>query len=449
MMLLVSALNWFKELSIKQTLPPSPTVRNPLSNPTNSHYLACMKKHFLLFITAALAVTIVNAQKKVKNSDYFPPANNWEHKTPAQVGLDDNAIQQAVSFAMSHETKASRDGELFQYNSYKNEPFNEAVGPLTERGGPTGLIIYKGYIVAEWGQPSRIDITNSVSKSFLSTIIGVAVDRGLIRSTSDTVAKYVPPVEVYNLDINRTGYEADQSDMIYPFASAHNSRLTWDVMLRQTSDWEGTLWGKPDWADRPQGDIDEYKKRQRNEPGSVWKYNDVRVNALALAATCVWRKPLPQALKEYIMDPIGASTTWRWYGYRNSWIVLDGVPVQSVSGGGHWGGGMYINAYDMARFGLLTLHHGNWNGKQLLSEQYVKQALTPTTANTGYGYMNWFLNTDKKLLPSAPANIWVHIGNGNNIIYCDPDHDLVIVARWIDSKAMDGMVKGVLDGLKK
>jgi len=74
----------------------------------------------------------------------------------------------------------------------------------------------------------------------------------------------------------------------------------------------------------------------------------VRVNVLALAALNLWRRPLPQVLKETIMDPIGASSTWRWFGYENSWIVLDGSPVQSVSGGGHWGGGMFINAYDMA-----------------------------------------------------------------------------------------------------
>jgi len=220
-------------------------------------------------------------------------------------------------------------------------------------------------------------------------------------------------------------------------------------MLRQTSDWEGTLWGKPDWADRPEGDIEKFKLRKRNEPGTVWKYNDVRVNALALAATCVWRKPLPVVLKETIMDPIGASNTWRWFGYNNSWIVLDGQIIQSVSGGGHWGGGIFINAYDMGRFGLLTMHHGNWNGKQLISEQWVKQALTPTTANTGYGYMNWFLNTGKKLLPSAAENVWVHIGNGTNMIYVDPDNSLVVVARWIDSKAMDGFIKEVLAALPK
>ena len=129
-----------------------------------------------------------------------------------------------------------------------------------------------------------------------------------------------------------------------------------------------------------------------------------------------WIKPLPQVLKEDIMDPIGASNTWRWYGYKNSWIVLDGQIVQSVSGGGHWGGGMFINAYDMARFGLLTLRKGNWNGKQLISNQWIEQSLTPTKAQPTYGYMNFFLNTDKKYLPSAPASAFVHVGNGTNII---------------------------------
>jgi CubicO group peptidase (beta-lactamase class C family) len=181
----------------------------------------------------------------------------------------------------------------------------------------------------------------------------------------------------------------------------------------------------------------------------VYEYNDVRVNALALAATSVWRKPLPQVLKENIMDVIGASNTWRWTGYRNSWIVLDGQPVQSVSGGGHWGGGMFINAFDMARFGLLTLNKGNWQGRQLISEQWIKQATTPTPCKTDYGYMNYFLNTDKKAMPSAPLSSFHHVGNGTNMVYVDPEHELVMVVRWIDNKALDGIVKRVLDAFGK
>ena len=127
--------------------------------------------------------------------------------------------------------------------------------------------------------------------------------------------------------------------------------------------------------------------------------------------------------------------------------MLDGQAVQSVSGGGHWGGGMFINAYDMARFGLLTLHKGNWNGKQLISQQWVQQALTPTPVRMDYGYMNWFLNTGKKLLPSAPESAFMHVGNGANFIYTDPEHDLVMVVRWIDGKAMDAVVKKLLEAL--
>jgi CubicO group peptidase (beta-lactamase class C family) len=220
-------------------------------------------------------------------------------------------------------------------------------------------------------------------------------------------------------------------------------------MLRQTSDWEGTLWGKPDWADRPDANATKWLNRKRNVPGAVYEYNDVRVNALALAATSVWRKPLPQVLKEHVMDPIGASNTWRWTGYRNAWIVLDGQVVQSVSGGGHWGGGMFINAYDMARYGLLTLNKGNWNGRQLISEQWINQSRTPTAAQPTYGYMNFFLNTDKKYLPSAPASAFVHVGNGTNIIYVDTDNDIVMVVRWIENNAIDGMVKALLDAFKK
>jgi CubicO group peptidase (beta-lactamase class C family) len=394
-----------------------------------------MRSLLLSVLSLVLFVTVPFAQPK--KTDYFPPAGSWTHKTPAQLGLTDSGIRSAVNYALIHEAKSSHNGAIAQFQSFGKEPNSSPVGPLTNRSGPAGLIIYKGYIVASWGDPDRVDIVNSVSKSFLSATVGLAVDRGFIKSSQDSVYKYVPFVEVYNKN-------ADTSTLLYPFASLHNRQLTWEVMLRQTSDWEGTLWGKADWQDRPQGDIEAYRNRKRNAPGTVWKYNDVRVNALALAATNVWRRPLPQVLKEYIMDPIGASSTWRWYGYTNSWIILDGQQVQSVSGGGHWGGGMFINAYDMGRFGLLTLHRGNWQGKQLISEQWIKQSLTPTVANTGYGYMNWFLNTNKKLLPSAPEDTWVHIGNGNNIMYCDPDHNLVVVARWIDNNAMDGLIKAVL-----
>ena len=69
------------------------------------------------------------------------------------------------------------------------------------------------------------------------------------------------------------------------FEAEHNQKITWDHLLRQTSDWQGTLWGKPDWADRPEGkNSAEWPNRPLREPGTHFKYNDVRVNVLSLAA---------------------------------------------------------------------------------------------------------------------------------------------------------------------
>ncbi len=171
------------------------------------------------------------------------------------------------------------------------------------------------------------------------------------------------------------------------------------------------------------------------------------LNLLALAALHVWRRPLPQVLREYVMDPIGASNTWRWHGYDNSWVLIDGLKVQSVSGGGHWGGGRWISARDQARFGLLTLRRGRWKDQQILSEEWVEMALTPGPANPGYGFMNWFLNTDMERIPGAPESTFCHLGAGTNMVCAIPEYDLVVVARWINGRAANSFVRRVLESV--
>lgn len=402
-----------------------------------------------LMMVLLLVTSCVFAQKKSIPTTYYPEPGKWETRTAAEVGMDAAKISEAIEVHQQRESKTPRNLEAAHYQSFGREPFGEAIGPLAERGGATGLIIRKGYIVAQWGDPSRVDMTFSVTKSFLSTVVGLAYDDKLIASIHDTVYKAMAPIQLY--DPAQASVKANtygQPDLVNLFNTPHNKTITWDHMLRQVSDWEGTLWGKPEWADRPSDKPSEWTTRPRNKPGTVYEYNDVRVNALALAALNVWRRPLPEVLRERIMDPIGASRSWRWFGYENSWVVIDGQIMQAVGGGGHWGGGMFINATDMARFGYLTLRRGKWKEKQLLSDQWVSWALTPTQAQPTYGFMNWFLNTDKKLLPSAPASSFVHIGNGTNMIYVDPEHDLVVVARWIENAAMNDFIAKVLEAVK-
>jgi CubicO group peptidase (beta-lactamase class C family) len=415
---------------------------------------------FLLTLAGALLLTLAarlnlagfstaSAQRPAAAGHYYPgPGEDWERRTPAQAGLDPARLNEAAAFAVASEAKAPRNLEVAHYQSFGREPFGEGIGPFKERGDATGVILRHGYVVAEWGDPQRVDMTFSVTKSFLSTTVGLAYDRGLIRSVQDRVRDYMAPVVALAPDFRKSRAERlGESELLLPFETEHNRKITWDHLLRQTSDWEGTLWGKPEWADRPSNNPAEWRTRKRHEPGTAYEYNDVRVNVLALAALNVWRRPLPQVLREHIMDPIGASPTWRWHGYENSWVLLDGAAVQSVSGGGHWGGGMFISARDMARFGYLTLRRGKWKDKQLLSEEWVRLALTPTPVQLTYGFMNWYLNTDRRFLPSAPASAFAHMGNGTNLVYVDPENDLVIVARWIERNATDGLVQRVIASL--
>ncbi len=345
---------------------------------------------------------------------YFPDAN-WQVKTASEVEMNATLLDSAVKFAVNNENQVERDLRIANLKSYAREPDYKILGPMKERGGPAGLILKNGYIVAQWGDIQRVDMTFSVTKSFLSTTTGLAIDNGLIKNVSDIVKNYV-------WDGN--------------FEGSHNSKITWDHLLTQSSDWSGTLFGLHDWADRPprEGTIEDWKNRTLNEPGTVFKYNDVRVNLLAYALLQVWRKPLPVVLKEKIMDPIGASSTWRWYGYENSFVIMDGLMMQSVSGGGHHGGGVFISAIDQARFGLLFSRKGKWQDQQLISEEWVKAAHQPSTANQDYGYM-WWINTSKRWQGISPE-MYYAAGYGGNYIVIDQEHDLVVVTRWMDDSKM-------------
>ncbi len=395
-----------------------------------------------LLFAAPLAAGSLGAQRsQPAKAVYYPePGAAWEHRSAQHVGMDSTRLAAAIAFAIASESKNSRSMEEQHYRSFGREPFGNGVGPFKDRGDATGVILRHGYIVAEWGEPDRVDMTHSVTKSVLSTVVGLAWDRRMIRSLTDSVFRYVGPVAALPGGPGTTAVS-----LLDLFSTPHNRSITWDHMLRQVSDWDGTLWSKPEWADRPTGAPDTWRTRPRVAPGTTYEYNDVRVNALALAALQVWRRPLPTVFRELVMEPIGASTTWQWFGYETSWVVMDGQAMQSVSGGGHWGGGLFINARDMARFGYLTLRRGKWKDRQILSDAWVQQALTPTPVQPTYGFMNWFLNTDRKFMPSAPASVFIHVGNGTNVIIVDPEHDIVAVVRWIENNAaIDGFIQRML-----
>ena len=363
----------------------------------------------LTAILFVLLTSLASAQQGV----YFPGAwPAWEKVSPVAAGIDAKRLELAVQFAQQN---FDRDGGF----DPSREPYGETVGPTKPPSGMNGLILIGGRIATEWGDTREVDMTFSVTKTYLSTTAGIAFDDGRIRDVHDPVRDYVQ----------------DGS-----FDVAHNRAITWQQLLNQTSGWEGTLWGKPDWADR-------YVKQRRasEQPGEHWRYNDVRVNQLALSLLQVFREPLPRVLKSRIMDVIGCSPTWRWHGYENSWVTVDGLKMQSVSGGGHWGGGMFISSRDHARFGLLMLRKGKWRDRQLLSERWIEMAMQPTPQQPTYGYMNWFLNTEQQQqFASAPVGDVFFLGAGTNMVWLCPSQDMVVVVRWLQRQQVDAFCQKVL-----
>jgi CubicO group peptidase (beta-lactamase class C family) len=294
-------------------------------------------------------------------------------------------------------------------------------------------VLRGGRIVAGWGDPGRADQTYSIAKSYLAILAGLALARGLMRSLDAPVAE--------------TAIDGD-------FASAQNRAITWRHFLQLTSEWQGTLFDRPDTVDHhrvvgltPQ-EAPKGTPRALKPPGTHFEYNDVRVNRLSLSLMQLFDEELPDVLRREVMTPIGASPGWKWEGYRNSAVDVRGRRMVSVPGGTHWGGGISISALDHARVGLLVARDGMWGGRRVLPEGWAGELRRPSPVNPGYGLL-WWLNTGRRQLPAAPESSFFALGAGSHVIWIEPAHDLVVVLRWILKTAIPGFAERLMAALRR
>ena len=131
-------------------------------------------------------------------------------------------------------------------------------------------------------------------------------------------------------------------------------------------------------------------------------------------------------------------------------MEIDGNRVQSVSGGGHSGGGIFISTEDHARFGLLFLNKGKWEGKQLISELWINEATNPSGSNASYGYM-WWLNSKgtTRYWEGVPENVYYASGFGGNYIVVIPDFNMVVVARWMEPSKIGEFIRLIYESHPK
>ena len=337
------------------------------------------------------AAPVAAVEQATATAVYYPPAGAWAKKSAAELGMDQAALDAAVQFAQSRESTRAMDF------SDQERIFGSMLGSVPNiRARTNGVVIYKGYVVAEFGDTTWADPTYSVAKSMMATVAGIAVRDGKIANLDEPVGRTVKD----------GGYD-----------SPRNALVTWKMHLQQETEWEGDDVRQEGRLRRHRGVRRGRAQAARAEARRAPSTNTTTSASTASACRCCApsSSSVPDVFRREIMDVIGASNTWRWIPYHNSFVDVDGRQMASVSGGTRWGGGMWINAQDMARFGYLWLRGGKWGDRQILPPDYVKAAITPSAHGPDYGYL-WWLNTQGKNYPGLPANAYGARGAGSNTI---------------------------------
>jgi len=321
----------------------------------------------------------------------------------SHAALDEVRLAEAIAAGTGHWTEAAADMDTYLAGQVADASHTEVIGPLLAASGGSGVVRFAGREVASWGDPSVPEMAFSATKSVASVAAGIAYDAGLLVS-EQRVREVLDVPEFAGRDI------------------------TWEHLLQQTSQWEGTLWGKPTSVD-----LQSYREGTEvhgTPPGQGWAYNDVRMNLLTYALTLLLGRSLEEVLREKVMTPLGASSSWSWHGYRNSFVEVSGISVPVVSGGAHWGGGLFISAADLALLGQLYLDGGRAGDNQLISTEWIRRSWTPCEVKSEYGYL-WWLNDHRKPWPTAPSTGRGARGNGGrHLLWIDPARDLVLCSRW-------------------
>lgn len=337
-------------------------------------------------------------------------------------------LAEAAAFAAAHETPWPRDpsaapaaGEQpWGVHHDDPPPFDRLRGPVHARGPQSGAIWQHGREILAWGEPDRADLTFSVAKTYLALLAGVAQRQGLLADEHEPVAARLPGI----------GFDSNE----------HNRTVTWDHLLTQTSEWEGSCFGIPDQVERwrkvaqdprpaggPKGGA-----RPLQAPGTYWEYNDVRINQLALALLHLFKRPLPEVFLDELLRPLGGGNGFAWRGYDDAWVDLPGVGrVPSVPGGSHWGAGVSIGARDQARIGQLLLDRGLHGGRRLVDEGWLERMAAPSTVAPFYGRLLW-LNRSGRAFPGASTRALFMLGAGGHTVWVEPERSAVVVLRWLD-----------------
>jgi len=281
-------------------------------------------------------------------------------------------------------------------DGWSAEGLQEARAYADSIGSAAVVIVHEGTIVDEWGEVERRFKCHSIRKSFLSALYGIAVQRGTI-DPSATMGEL-------GIDDRNALTEQEKTATVRMLLKARSG--VYHDALYETPAME---------AARPE--------RGSHAPGTFWYYNNWDFNALGTIYEQETGTPIHQAFEDRIAEPIGMQT----------YDASDGSYVEGEDSI-HPAYPFQMTARDMARFGLLYLRDGRWDGTQVVPEFWVKESTvsySDADEDGGYGYL-WWVSVDGQHFEGVdrvPFGTYTARGAGGHTIAVVPDLDLVLVHR--------------------
>jgi CubicO group peptidase (beta-lactamase class C family) len=307
----------------------------------------------------------------IHGDNVYYPAEEWRESSPEEQGLSSDKLQEMMTYIEDNHLQI--DGIVLIRNGY---------------------LVWESYPSTDYDVDTR-HFLYSVTKSFTSSLVGIAIDKGLIRNTSQTMMSFFPDREIQNLNGGK-------------------NRVTIENLLMMKS---GMKWDESSAPyDSPLNDIYHLNHVDGlqycldlpmiSEPGSTWYYNTGSSHILSGIIQASTGTSTLDFAKTYLFDLIG----------------VDNV-MWSMDLGGTYKGGfdLQLTPRDMARFGYLYLHGGKWGNIQIVSEEWVKRStssLTTLDDETGYGYQWWIM---------PDLNSYRASGLYGQQIFVDPKENIVFV----------------------
>jgi hypothetical protein len=308
-------------------------------------------------------------------------------------------------------------------NSAKlNTAMSYLAGVCGSHGTTQAVVIRNGYMIWKGNNIDNQHNVWSCSKSYTSTVLGILVDDG--KCTINTLAK----------------------DYVSSLTSSY-STVKLSHFATMTSGYDASGGAQTSTPFNP--------TTPNFTPGTKFEYWDAAMNQFGNVLTRIAGEPMETLFKRVIADPISMnSSKWNW----GDWGTVDGMLVNG--GAGNKSKGILISAREMARFGLLFLNRGNWDGQQLISTSWVDQATVPQVANTipgdggpgTYGF-NWWCNGiesgGQRKWPNAPDKTYGALGHNNNKCFVIPEWDMVVVRLGVDGNISDDAWDGFFQRLSE